>query len=151
MYSPRWGWNPAGRDERASQVLSIEGENLPLRMGNEPDIPLLSGAMLLQGFGVGLFQVAYFDIATSAIPRADRGVAGSLVMMTRTIGTVTGATLLMLVFQTLRGHALAGGANEVDAFIDGFAGTFRFAAILPAALVVLCLARGWARLSEAGR
>ena len=73
--------------------------------GNEPDIPLLSGAMLLQGFGVGLFQVAYFDIATSAIPRADRGVAGSLVMMTRTIGTVTGATLLMLVFQTRRARA----------------------------------------------
>jgi EmrB/QacA subfamily drug resistance transporter len=113
---------------------------------SEPNIPMLSGAMFLQGFGVGLFQVAYFDVATSAIPRADRGVAGSLVMMTRTIGTVTGATMLMLVFQTLRGHALAGGADEAGAFLDGFAGTFRLAAVLPAALVLLGVARGWARL-----
>ena len=114
--------------------------------GSEPNIPALAGAMFLQGFGVGLFQVAYFDVATSAIPRADRGVAGSLVMMTRTIGTVTGATMLMLAFQTLRGDALAGGADEAGAFLDGFTGTFRLAAVLPAALVLLGLARGWARL-----
>jgi EmrB/QacA subfamily drug resistance transporter len=114
--------------------------------GSEPNIPALAGAMFLQGFGVGLFQVAYFDVATSAIPRADRGVAGSLVMMTRTIGTVTGATMLMLAFQTLRGNALAGGSDEAGAFLDGFAGTFRLAAVLPAALVLLGLARGWARL-----
>jgi EmrB/QacA subfamily drug resistance transporter len=114
--------------------------------GSEPNIPALAGAMFLQGFGVGLFQVAYFDVATSAIPRADRGVAGSLVMMTRTIGTVTGATMLMLAFQTLRGNALAGGSDEAGAFLDGFAGTFRLAAVLPAALVLLGVARGWARL-----
>ncbi len=117
---------------------------------SEPNIPVLAGAMLLQGFGVGLFQVAYFDIVTNAIPRADRGVAGSLVMMTRTIGTVTGATMLMLVFQTLRGYALAGGGDEAGAFLDGFAGTFRLAAVLPAVVVLLGLARGWARLSRPG-
>ena len=69
--------------------------------------------MALQGFGVGLFQVAYFDIVTASIPRADRGVAGSLVMMTRTVGTVTGATVLMLLFQTWRGMAEADGAAEI--------------------------------------
>ena len=116
----------------------------------EPNIPVLAGAMLLQGFGVGLFQVAYFDIVTNAIPRADRGVAGSLVMMTRTIGTVTGATLLMLFFQTFRGHSLAGGVDEAGAFLDGFAGTFRLAALLPAAVVLLGLARGWGRMSRRG-
>jgi MFS family permease len=116
----------------------------------EPDIPVLAGAMLLQGFGVGLFQVAYFDIVTNAIPRADRGVAGSLVMMTRTIGTVTGATLLMLIFQTLQGHSLAAGGGAAGAFLDGFAGTFRLAALLPTAVVLLGVARGWARLSRSG-
>ena len=110
-----------------------------------PNIPLLSGAMALQGFGVGLFQVAYFDIVTAAIPRADRGVAGSLVMMTRTVGVVTGATVLMLMFQTWRGMALANGAAEVPAFLAGFGGTFRVAAALPALVVVLGLARGWGR------
>ena len=110
-----------------------------------PAIPQLAGAMALQGFGVGLFQVAYFDIVTASIPRADRGVAGSLVMMTRTVGVVTGATVLMLMFQTWRGIALANGAEEVPAFLAGFDGTFRVAAALPALVVLLGLARGWGR------
>jgi MFS family permease len=116
----------------------------------EPNIPVLAGAMLLQGFGVGLFQVAYFDIVTNAIPRADRGVAGSLVMMTRTIGTVTGATLLMLIFQTARSHSLAGGGSEAGAFLNGFVVTFRLAAVLPVAVVLLGLARGWGRWTRHG-
>jgi MFS family permease len=110
-----------------------------------PNIPMLAGAMVLQGFGVGLFQVAYFDIVTASIPRADRGVAGSLVMMTRTVGVVTGATVLMLMFQTWRGIALAHGAEEIPAFLSGFGGTFRVAAALPALVVLLGLARGWGR------
>ena len=108
-----------------------------------PDIPVLAAAMALQGFGIGLFQVAYFDIATASIPRSDRGVAGSLVMMTRTLGTVTGATLLMLLFQTWRDAALANGAADVPAFLAGFSFTFRLAAALPALVVLLGLARGW--------
>src|SRR4029077_1262802 len=102
-----------------------------------PNIPLLAGAMVLQGVGVGLFQVAYFDIVTASIPRADRGVAGSLVMMTRTLGTVTGATVLMLLFQTWRVSAVEGGAQEVPAFIAGFGFTFHVAAALPAVVVLL--------------
>ncbi len=108
-----------------------------------PVVPVLAGAMAMQGIGVGLFQVAYFDIVTAAIPRADRGVAGSLVMMTRTIGVVTGATMLMLIFQTLRGSALATGADDATAFLSGFTGTFRLTALLPAAVVVVGLARRW--------
>ena|ERR1700743_2851803 len=78
-------------------------------------------SMGLQGFGVGLFQVAYFDIITAAIPARNRGVAGALGMATRSIGTVTGATVPMLVFQTLR---VAGGKG-------GFTGAFQatFAAV----------------------
>ena len=110
-----------------------------------PNIPVLAAAMVLQGFGVGLFQVAYFDIVTASIPRSDRGVAGSLVMMTRTLGTVTGATVLMLLFQTWRDSAVAGGAQEVPAFLAGFGFTFRVAAALPTAVVVLGLLRGWGR------
>ena len=90
-----------------------------------PNIPLLAAAMVLQGFGVGLFQVAYFDIVTASIPRSDRGVAGSLVMMTRTLGTVTGATVLMLLFQTWRDSRAGGRCAEVPAFLAGFGFTFR--------------------------
>lgn len=110
-----------------------------------PNIPVLAAAMALQGIGVGLFQVAYFDIVTGSIPRSDRGVAGSLVMMTRTLGTVTGATLLMLLFQTWRESALAAGVPEVPAFLAGFGFTFRLAAALPTLVLVIGLLRGWGR------
>jgi EmrB/QacA subfamily drug resistance transporter len=121
------------------------GQVLIATAGATPDIPVLAAAMALQGFGVGLFQVAYFDIVTASIPRSDRGVAGSLVMMTRTLGTVTGATVLMLLFQTWRDAALADGAGEVPAFLAGFGSTFRLAAALPAAVVLLAVLRGWGR------
>jgi EmrB/QacA subfamily drug resistance transporter len=113
--------------------------------GESPNIPLFWLAMLMQGAGMGLFQVAYFDIATATIPRQDRGVAGSLVMVTRTVGVVTAATTLMLIFQTIRGSAAAEGATETAAFLTGFQGAFHVAAILPALVVVATLARGWAR------
>ena len=104
--------------------------------GMAPDIPLLAASMFVQGFGVGLFQVAYFDIVTSTIPLRDRGVAGALGMATRTIGTVTGATVLFLIFQTLRGgNDVAGDA----AFLAAFQGTFRIAAGIPLALFLLAL------------
>jgi EmrB/QacA subfamily drug resistance transporter len=113
--------------------------------GGAPFIPALLGAMFLHGFGLGLFQVAYFDIATATIPRQDRGVAGSLVMMTRTVGVVTGATVLMLMFQTLRAASLAGGLPDAEAFLRGFQGAFRMAAVLPALVVLAGVLCGWAR------
>ena len=108
-------------------------------------LPPLLLAMGLQGLGLGLFQVACFDISTAAIPRTDRGVAGSLVMMTRTVGVVTGATLLMMTFQTLRGMEAAAGSPEGIAFLSGFQGTFRLAALLPLLVVLTGFARGWGR------
>lgn len=93
-------------------------------------------AMFAQGFGMGLFQVAYFDIVTGTIPLRDRGVAGSLGMLTRTGGVVLGATVLMLAFQTLRGVAAAQGAGDPAAFLFGLRGAFTLAA----GLTVLVLA-----------
>ena len=108
-------------------------------------VTLLAIAALLQGLGLGFYQVAYFDIATATLPAADRGVAGSLVMMTRTLGIVIGATVLTLVFQRLSVDAAAGGADAASAFVSGFDGAFRFAAALSAVIVVAAVARGWMR------
>lgn len=113
--------------------------------GAPANIPVLCMSMFAQGFGLGLFQVAYFDIATATIPRENRGVAGSLVMVTRTIGVVTGATVLMLIFQTMRTGALAGGMAEIPAFLTGFRGAFTIAASLPVLVTVAGLMRGWGR------
>jgi MFS family permease len=112
-------------------------------VGAHPVMLLLVAMMVTHGFGLGLFQVAYFDIATATIPRQDRGVAGSLVMMTRTIGVVTGATMLMLLFQSLRGTAA--DMPETEAFLYGFRGAFWITAALPVTAVLAGLLSGWAR------
>ena len=119
------------------------GQGLIGTAGAHPNLPLMAAAMVLQGGGVGLFQVAYFDIATATIPVAARGVAGSLVMMTRTVGVVTGATVLMLIFQSLRTAAVHSGAPETAAFLSGFQGAFRFSAVIPVLMAGLMLLRGW--------
>src|SRR5712691_2091950 len=74
-------------------------------------------ALCLHGLGLGLFQVAYMEIVIAASPLAHRGVAGSLAMLTRTIGVVTGAAVLTLGFQAIAGAAHAAGADEADAFL----------------------------------
>jgi MFS family permease len=107
--------------------------------GEVADIPILVLSMAVQGVGMGLFQVAYFDIVTGIIPARNRGVAGALGMATRSVGTVTGATVLMLVFQGLQGSG----------FMVAFQTTFRIAALIPAALVLLELRRPRPRVAAA--
>ncbi len=106
-------------------------------VGREPAILLLAAAMFANGVGVGLFQVAYFDTVTGTLPRGDRGVAGSLAMVTRTLGVVAGATLLILAFQALGQAAASAGADVTDAFLAGIRGAFRIAAALPLLPVLL--------------
>jgi Zn-dependent protease len=87
----------------------------------------------VQGIGVGLFQVAYTDIVLRSSPRADRGVAGSLSVLTRTIGTVTGAALLTLIFNRI-GH---GATSEPAVFLFAFAAVFKIVGVAVAASVVV--------------
>ena len=75
----------------------------------------------MQGIGLGLFQLAYSDIVTAALPLRDRGVAGSLVLLTRTLGTVTAASVVLLAFGIL---------NTKYGFVAGFQKTFQLAALL---------------------
>jgi MFS family permease len=112
--------------------ISLSGISLS---GAGADLPILVLSMAVQGVGLGLFQVAYFDTVTSAIPARNRGVAGALGMATRSIGTVTGATVLMLIFQGLSG-------SGADRFMPAFQVTFRIAAAIPAAIILFDLRRG---------
>ena len=66
-----------------------------------PTILRIAG-LFVQGLGLGLFQLAYSDIVTAALPLRDRGVAGSLVLLTRTLGTVTAASVVLMVFEILQ-------------------------------------------------
>lgn len=88
----------------------------------------LSAAMVTSGLGAGVFQVAYFEVLTSTIPRHDRGVAGSLGMLTRSLGIVAGASLLIALFTPL--HAALG-------FTPALRLTFLCAAALAAAMAAM--------------
>jgi MFS family permease len=103
-----------------------------------PSTPLAAVclALLLHGLGVGLFQVAYTDLVIAALPPADRGVAGSLTILTRTVGVVGGASTLSAAFQYFEMRAARSGVPAAQAFLDGFQATFGYAA----AALALCLA-----------
>ncbi len=92
---------------------------------------MIALTLSVQGIGVGLFQVSYTDIVIRSSRLADRGVAGSLSVLTRTIGTVTGAALLSLIFSRLRA-----GSDSDAGFLFAFAGVFKLAGIAVALSVV---------------
>jgi MFS family permease len=105
------------------------------------EIPLVMvAALALQGVGTGCFQVAYIDLVMAASPPEHRGVAGSLAMLTRTIGVVIAAAGLTLGFQAFVVGARAAGSGADAAFLTAFRAIFRIcgvAAVLNGALVAL--------------
>ena len=125
----------------AVAVAPVPVDPLPLALaaigmvGAQAPILWLAAATLALGVGIGLFQVATLDILTSALPPEDRGVAGSLGMVTRTIGTLSGASLLMLAFQSS------------ESFMPGFERAFNLAATL-AVLGALALWQGRKQVSN---
>ena len=81
-------------------------------------------ALVLHGIGMSFFQVAYMELVLASSPLADRGVAGSLSMLTRTVGVVVAAAGLTLLFQTQEQAALATGSEPATAFLVAFRATF---------------------------
>lgn len=98
----------------------------------------LIASLVAVGAGLGLFQVAYIHIVTGTLPPGDRGVAGSLAMVTRTVGVVSGATCLALAFSSF---TPAGGARGAAAFLIPFSATFTTAAAALLAFLLLTLLR----------
>jgi MFS family permease len=108
-----------------------------------PETPRASMGLSLfaQGVGVGLFQVAYTDFVVAALPLVDRGVAGSLTILTRTIGVVVGATGLSAAFVHFEAAAVSAGALATDAFLAGFQSTFLHVALGLGLCLVLSMVR----------
>lgn len=96
---------------------------------SSPSIALMAGSLLVHGAGLGLFQVAYTDIVIAALPINARGVAGSLTMVTRTIGLVIGASLWIALLQSIQMSAQTGAATPTEAFMSAFATVFVAAAV----------------------
>jgi EmrB/QacA subfamily drug resistance transporter len=108
-------------------------------MAAAPPLAILAPALLVQGFGQGLFQVAFLDIVTGTLPASARGVAGSLGMLTRTIGVVTGASVLTLMFQSFL--ATGAGVSASAAFLTAFQDVFAIAAAIPAISAITLIGR----------
>ena len=83
----------------------------------------LVAVLLAHGCGQALFQVANIDFVMGSIPRSRQGVAGSLNMVTRTIGVVTVASTGTLLFA-----ALGGESEGREAFLYAYRMTFLAAA-----------------------
>ncbi len=100
-----------------------------------PNWTLIVCSMLLQGLGLGLFQVAYADWIVACLPRHARGVAGGITVFTRTVGVVGGAIfwLWLLQYSELQTQALNLTVTQI--FIYGFNKIF----ISAASLIVLCI------------
>ena len=105
--------------------------------GGSTGVPLLCGALLVHGLGIGLFQIASLDFVASVLPKASRGVAGSLVMVMRTIGVVIAASTLTLAFAHFEGVSSIAAGN--DRFVAAFQTVFCFAAAGLAAFTVMSL------------
>ena len=95
------------------------------------DTPVIAVALLLivEGVGHGLLSVAYTDLVMATLAARDRGVAGSLALLSRTLGTVSGASVLT----TLHAYGAA------DGFLAGY--RFAFIAVGGGLLAALALSR----------
>jgi MFS family permease len=90
--------------------------------------PVMVATLALQGLGLALFQVAYIELVIAASPAAHRGVAGSLSMLTRTVGVVIAAALLTLAFHAIENARQATGA--APAFFAAYHAVFRGAGVV---------------------
>ena len=89
-----------------------------------PGLIEMAGPLLLSGIGAGLFQVAYMSIVTGTLPASERGVAGSLSLLTRTIGVVCSASFLTWIHSAFVARFRAEGLDESQAFLSAFQSTF---------------------------
>jgi MFS family permease len=125
-------------------LISVAGLALVSTWTRDTAPVAMAGCLLAQGFGLGLFQVAYADRVLATLPQADRGVAGSLTLVTRTIGIVGAAAGLTALSRHLEAKGAAAQAGE--AALAAFQQTFGLVAAglavgLAAVLIGMVLSR----------
>lgn len=109
--------------------------------------PFMALALLLQGLGLGVFQVAYADRVVASLPDSARGLSGSLTLVTRTVGIVVAAMFWLWLMSLLQSQALAQGASPPEAIWTGTMGLLPWAAGLALMLLGLSVWRQRRRLA----
>ena len=117
-----------------------------IALGSENhDVLVFALCLLVQGVGLGLFQVANMDFIMAILPRTNQGVAGSLTMTMRTLGVVTGASVGTLLFTHFQDPSISEGA-----FAHAFSNTFAVAtgiAVVAGGLMGLCRSNLFRRIN----
>ncbi|MBH67396.1 MAG: hypothetical protein CMM58_03495 [Rhodospirillaceae bacterium] len=108
------------------------------------DIPWMIASLVLQGAGTGLFQASYMYSITGMLPITQRGVSGSITMLTRTIGVVSGVTVLTLAFVWLNQNGGTAALDEDTQFQKSFQAIFVLAG--GGLLVFLLATMAWPRV-----
>jgi MFS family permease len=108
--------------------------------------PLMALALLLQGLGLGVFQVVYADQVVATLPDSARGLSGSLTLVTRTVGIVAAAMFWLWMMDWLQSRAWAQGASNSEAIWAGTIGLLPWAAGLALALALLSVWRQFRHL-----
>ena len=103
-----------------------------------PAMSTLLPGLALHGVGIGLFLVGYTDHIIASLHARDRGVAGSLTVLTRTIGVTLAAVILTAALQALEVRSLAAGVVANDAFHAAFRAVFTGSGLLLAGFVAFC-------------
>jgi MFS family permease len=93
---------------------------------------IVTAALFGAGVGVGLFQVPVMTLVMGAFPSALQGAAGGLTFLSRTLGLVSGVSVLAAVFAARR---------PVVGFDAAFGDAFLVATGIVAAATVLALVR----------
>jgi MFS family permease len=84
--------------------------------------PFMALALVVQGLGLGVFQVVYADQVVARLPDSARGLSGSLTLVTRTVGIVAAAMFWLWLMQWLQTQAVAQGASAPQAIWAGTMG-----------------------------
>ncbi len=103
--------------------------------------PLMALALLLQGLGLGVFQLVYADKVVATLSDSARGLSGSLTLVTRTVGIVAAALIWLWLMELLQNLALSEGASKPEAIWAGTIGILPWAAGVAIVLAALSVWR----------
>jgi hypothetical protein len=103
--------------------------------------PLMALALLLQGLGLGVFQLVYADKVVATLSDSARGLSGSLTLVTRTVGIVAAALIWLWLMELLQNLALSQGASKPEAIWAGTIGILPWAAGVAIVLAALSVWR----------
>lgn len=84
-------------------------------------------AQALIGAGSGCYQPSVNALIVSVAPMGKMGIASGILAMFRNVGMLLGITISVSIFDFVKHNSLLKGANEIQAFVDGYHGAIYWA------------------------